>query len=169
MIDKDVLFVLAELAVALAGFSAVIGVLSSSRESTDLKVNALRLQVMLETCFMVAAAALIPIILDKFGVNHNLLWRAASAAFLCIAIPFEIVARNRTKDMPNMTVTKINVNTINWALSIGADLILVAILLNLVGTWSDAFYIVAMFGQLTLAGILFVQFAAETFRHPDRG
>ena len=168
MIDKDVLFVLAELAVALAGFSAVIGVLSSRRESTDLKVNALRLQVMLETCFMVAAAALIPIILDKFGVNHNLLWRAASAAFLCIAIPFEIVARNRTKDMPNMTLTKINVNTINWALSIGADLILLAILLNAVGTWTDAFYIVALFGQLTLAGILFIQFSAETFTHADR-
>ncbi len=56
MIDKDILFTLAELAVALAGFSAIIGVLSSRRGSTDLKVNALRLQVMLETCFMVAAA-----------------------------------------------------------------------------------------------------------------
>lgn len=169
MIDKDVLFILAELAVAIAGFSAIIGVLSSRRESTDLRVNALRLQVMLETCFMVAAAALIPIILDKFGIKDNLVWRAASAAFLCIAIPFEIVARNRTRDIPDMTLTKINVNTINWALSIGADLMLVAILLNAVGTWSEAFYIVAMFAQLTLAGILFVQFAAETFRQPDQG
>ena len=169
MIDQAVLFVLAELAVALAGFSAIIGVLSTRRDSTDLKVNALRLQVMLETCFMVAAVALIPIILDKFGVNHNLLWRAASAAFLCIAIPFEIIARNRTKHISNMTLTRINVNTINWVLSIGADLVLVAILLNLVGTWSDAFYIVALFAQLTLAGILFVQFAGETFSHPDRG
>ncbi len=60
MIDKDILFTLAELAVALAGFSAIIGVLSSRKDSADLKVNALRLQVMLETCFMVAAAALVP-------------------------------------------------------------------------------------------------------------
>jgi len=167
MIDSDFLFVLAELAVALAGFSAIIGVLSSRRESKELKVNALRLQVMLETCFMVAAVALVPIILDKFGVNNSFLWRIASAAFLCIAIPFEIVARNRTKHLPNMTLTKINVNTINWALSIAADLILVAILFDLVGSWPDAFYIVAIFAQLTLAGILFVQFAAETFSHPD--
>jgi len=168
MIDKDVLIVLAEIAVALAGFSALIGVLSSRRDPIDLKVNALRLQVMLETCFMIVVVALVPIIFDKFGVDRDLVWRAASAAFLCIAIPFELVARRRTKDIPNMTLTKINVNTVNWALSIGADLVLIAILFNTVGIWSEAFYLIAMIAQLTLAGILFIQFAAETFTHTDR-
>jgi len=43
----------------------------------------------------------------------------------------------------------------------------VAILINAVGTFSDALYLVALFSQLALAGILFVQFAAETFAHPD--
>ena len=167
MIDKDILYILAELAVALAGFSAVIGVLSSRRDSADLKVNALRLQVMLETCFMVAAAALAPVLLNKFDISHAALWRVASAAFLCGAIPFEFVARSRTKNLPNMTLSKFNVNTVNWALSIGADLLLVAILINAAGTWSEALYLVALFSQLTLAGILFVQIAAETFVHAD--
>ena len=167
MIDNDILFTLAELAVALAGFSAIIGVLSSRRVSADLKINALRLQVMLETCFMVAAAAFIPILLDKFHISHVALWRVASAVFLCLAIPFEIVARNRTKNIPNMTLTKFNVNTINWALSIGADVLLVAILIGAVGTLSESLYLVALFSQLIVAGILFVQFAAETFVHPD--
>ena len=49
MIEKDVLFTLAELAVALAGFSAIIGVLGTRKDSSHIKVNALRLQVMLET------------------------------------------------------------------------------------------------------------------------
>ena len=169
MIDKDMLFSIAELAVALAGFSAIIGVLSSRRESINLKVNTLRLQVMLETCFMVAAAALIPVIIEKFGVESTMLWRFSSAAFLCIAIPFEFVARNRTKDIPNMTLVRFNVNTVNWALSLGSDLILVVIFLNLAGVWSEAFYVVALFAQLCLAGILFVQFAAETFSHPNQG
>ena len=167
MIDKDILFTLAELAVALAGFSAIIGVLSSRVDLADLKINALRLQVMLETCFMVAAAALIPVLLDKFEISHSALWRIASAAFLCIAIPFEFVARNRTKNLPKMTLSKFNVNTVNWALSLGADLLLVAILINAVGSSADALYLVALFSQLTLAGILFVQFAAEAFAHPD--
>ena len=167
MIDKDILFILAELAVALAGFSAVIGVLSSRRDSADLTVNALRLQVMLETCFMVAAAALLPVLLDKFNISHSALWRGASALFLCIAIPFEFIAHKRTKDLPKMTLNKMNVNTVNWALSLGADLLLVVILINVAGARSEALYLDALFSQLTLAGILFVQFAAETFAHPD--
>lgn len=167
MIDRDILYTFAELAVALAGFSAVIGVLSSRRASADLTINALRLQVMLETCFMVAAAALVPVLLDKFNIDQSLVWRISSAAFLCIAIPFEFVARARTKNLAKMTLSKLNVNTINWALSIGADLLLAAILFNFLGMWSDALYVAALFSQLALAGILFIQFAAETFAQPD--
>lgn len=167
MFDTDILYTLAEIAVALAGFSAIIGVLSTRKESTDLRTNALRLQVMLETCFMVAAAALVPVIINHFGVDTPLLWRIASALFLCIAIPFEFVARRRTKDLPDMTLTGWNINTVNWALSIGADLILIAILFGVVGSYSEAFYSVALFSQITLAGILFIQFAADTFTHTN--
>jgi len=168
LIDKDILFLFAELAVALAGFSTVIGVLSSRKDTTDLKVNALRLQVMLETCFMVAAAALIPALLEKFDLGQSAIWRVASGFFLCMAIPFEFVAQNRDKNMPNMTLSKFNVNTINWALTLCADLLLVAILINVLSAWSDALYFVALFFQLALAGILFVQFAANMFARADR-
>lgn len=54
MIEKDILLTIAALAVALAGFSAIIGVLSTRKSSSGLKINSLRLQVMLETCFMAA-------------------------------------------------------------------------------------------------------------------
>jgi len=123
---------------------------------------------MLETCFMVAATALVPILLSHFGFDSAVIWRIASAIFLCIAIPFEFIARNRTRDIPNLALTKINVNTINWSLSISADLILVAVLLGVVGTKSEALYLVALFVQLALAGNLFVQFAGETFTRSDQ-
>jgi len=168
MMDKDILFTLAEIAVALAGFSAIIGVLGARKGATDLHINSLRLQVMLETCFMVAAASLIPVLIEKFGLGSNMLWRLASAAFLCMAIPFEFIAQSRTKNLPNMTVTRMNINTVNWGLSIGADLILVAILFNVVGDKAEALFLVALFLQLSLAGVLFVQFAAETFAVPDQ-
>jgi hypothetical protein len=168
MIERDVLLTLAELAVALAGFSAIIGVLGARKSSADIKVNALRLQVMLETSFMVAAAALIPVLLDQFNLSPAMLWRVAAAIFLCMAIPYEFIARKRTKDMPDMTLTRVNINTINWGLSIGADLILITILFGFIAKNPDAFYLVTLLSQLTLAGILFVQFAAETFTHPDQ-
>ena len=167
MIDRDVLFTVAEIAVALAGFSAIIGVLSTRKSSSDLKVNSLRLQVMLETCFMVAAAAFVPVLLEQFDLAAPVLWQFASAAFLCAVIPYEFVARNRTKGMPDMTLTKMNINTVNWALSIGADLVLAAILLSLVGPYSEALYLVVLLLQLTLAGTLFIHFAAETFTVPN--
>ena len=167
MLDRDMLFTFAEIAIALAGFSAIIGVLSSRQQSIDLKANSLRLQVMLETCFMAAAASVVPVMIQTFGGNSAWLWQISAALFLCIAIPFEFIARARTKDMPNMTLTRLNVNTVNWALSLGADLILVAIVLSLVGTHAQAFYVLALFFQLAVAGTLFVQFAAETFVTPD--
>lgn len=159
---------LAEIAVALAGFSAIIGVLSSRRASTDLRINALRLQVMLETCFMVAAAALAPIIVNHFAGDTPMLWRISAALFLCVAIPFEFVAMRRTRDMPKMTLAKMNVNSINWMLSIGADIVLVAIVVGIVGSNEQAFYLLALFSQLVLSGILFTQFAADTFTRTDQ-
>lgn len=169
MLDRDTLFTFAEIAIALAGFSAIIGVLSSRRTAVDLRVNALRLQVMLETCFMVAAASVAPILIQHFGDDTEYLWQIAAALFLCVAIPFEFIARARTKDMPKMTLTRLNVNTINWGLSLAADLILVVVLLTFVGQHAQAFYLLALFLQLAVAGILFVQFAAETFvtRDPE--
>ena len=74
MIEKDVLLTIAELAVALAGFSAIIGVLSTRKSSSGLQINSLRLQVMLETCFMVAVAALIPVLLERFSIASPVLW-----------------------------------------------------------------------------------------------
>ena len=164
----DILLTFAELSVALAGFSAVIGVLGARKATSDIKVNSLRLQVMLETSFMVAVAALTPVLLQRFGVDNDMLWRISSALFLAMAIPFEFIARNRVKDMPDMTLSGWNINSINWGLSIGADLVLLAVLFNLVGNRSEAVYLLALFAQLALAGILFIQFASKTFTSPDK-
>ena len=167
LLDLDILITLAELSVALAGFSAIIGVLGSRKSMADIQANYLRLRVMLETCFMVAAAALVPVLLDRFGIDTDILWRVSSAMFLLVVIPYQFIAHNRTRDMPEMTLWRLNINTVNWSLSLGADLILVAVLLDLVGNRSEAFYLLALFSQLTLAGILFIQFASTTFNSPD--
>ena len=167
--ETDVLFLIAELAVALAGFSAVIGVLGSRPSTSDVRVDGLRLQVMLETGLFVAAAVLVPVILDHFGIESHLVWRISSAIFLLYQIPGEFLAARRTKKMPDMTVSKFNVNTINWTLSIGADLIVFGVLLGLFDTRAGAWYLVAVFSLLIMAGLLFIQFAASTFvSHSER-
>ena len=66
--ESELLFLPAELGVALAGFSAVIGVLGSHRGTSDVRVDALRLEVMLETSLLVAALAIVPELLGRFGI-----------------------------------------------------------------------------------------------------
>jgi hypothetical protein len=168
VIDNSVLFTIAEIAVALAGFSAIVGVLGSHRDAADLLANSLRLQVMMETCFMIAAAALVPALLDKFGLGSSVIWRAASALFLCVAVPFEVIAWRRTKDMPSMVLTKMNANTINWGMSFSADTMMFAVAINMVGANAEAFFHTALVVDLILAGNLFVQFASDTFSFSDR-
>jgi hypothetical protein len=161
--ETDALSLIAELAVALAGFSAVIGVLGSRPSSSDVRVDGLRLQVMLETSLFVAAAVLTPIILDHFGMESSIVWRLSSAVFLLYQIPGEFLAARRTKKMPDMTVSRFNVNTVNWALSIGADLIAFGVLVGLFGAHAGAGYLVAVFALLVMSGLLFIQFAGSTF------
>lgn len=55
MIETDLLFLLAEISVALAGFSAIVGVLGSRSGMSKVRVDALRLQAMLEANLVVAA------------------------------------------------------------------------------------------------------------------
>ena len=69
--------------------------------------------------------------------------------------------------MPDMTYSRFNVNTINWGLSIGADLIALGVLLDVVGTFSSAFYLLAVFSLLVMSGLLFIQFVASTFSPLD--
>jgi hypothetical protein len=88
---------------------------------------------MLETSLLVAAFAIVPELLGRFGIAAPALWRIAGGIFLLVQIPLEFVALRRRRKMPDMTPSRFNVNTINWCLSIGADLIALGLLLNLVG------------------------------------
>ena len=167
MPETDVLFILAEVGVALAGFSAVIGVLGSRPGTSDVRVDGLRLQVMLESSLVVAGSAIIPVLLHHFGIESHAVWRISSATFLMVQIPLEFLARRRTKKMRDMTLSTFNVNTINWCLSLGADLIMIGVLLDLVGARASACYLLSVFSILTMAALLFIQFAASTFIVPD--
>ena len=163
MLETDLLFLIAEISVALAGFSAVIGVLGSRPSASDIRVDALRLQVMLESCLVVAAASIVPVLLSYFEVNAGTEWRLASAAFLLVQLPMEIVGFRRTRNMPDMKLSKFNENTINWCLSLGADLVMLGVLLELVGNQASAYYMLGVFSLLVMSGLLFIQFAASTF------
>jgi hypothetical protein len=165
--EAEDLRTIAEIAVALAGFSAVIGVLGSRPGRSELRVDALRLQVMLESGLMVAAYSLLPLLVAHFDLDTHAIWRISGALFLVSAIPLELHAMRRTKRMKDMRLAGINVNSINWFLSLGADCLMLAVALGAFGSRAGAVYLLAIFSLLVMAGILFIQFAASTFLPPE--
>ena len=163
MVERDLLLAVAEVSVGLAGFSAIVGLLGSRSGRSELKVDALRLQVMLEMSLMVAAFAFLPVLVSSFDFEVWTTWRISSAAFLIVAIPSEFLALRRTQNMPDMKLNRLNINTVNWALSLSADFIMLVVVIGLFESQAGAFYLLAVFCILVMAGILFVQFAASTF------
>ena len=168
MIEQDLLLTIAEVSVGLAGFSAIVGLLGHHSGRSDLKVDALRLQVMLEASLLVAAYSFLPLLISNFDFEVWTTWRISSAIYLIVAIPVQLVALRRTSDMPAMRLNRMNVNTINWALTLSGNLVVLIVLIGLFESRAGALYLLAIFFVLLMAGILFVQFAASTFMPNDQ-
>jgi len=168
MVEQDLLLTIAEVSVGLAGFSAIVGLLGHRSGRSDIKVDALRLQVMLEMSLLVAAGAFLPVLVSLFDLDVWITWRIATAAWLVIAIPSEFLAWHRTRSMLDMKLDRLNVNTINWVLCLLSDAVMVLVLIGLFESQVGAVYLLAILCYLAAAGILFVQFAASTFMPKDQ-
>ncbi len=168
MIEQDLLLTIAEVSVGLAGFSAIVGLLGHQSGRSDLKVDALRLQVMLEASLLVAAYSFLPLLISNFDFEVWTTWRISSAIYLIVAIPIQFFALRRTSDMPAMKLNRMNVNTVNWTLSLAANFIMLVVLIGAFESRAGALYLLGIFFVLLMAGILFVQFAASTFMPSDQ-
>jgi len=168
VIEKDPLLTIAGVSVGLAGFSAIVGLLGSRSGRSDVRVDALRLQVMLETSLTLAAHAFVPVLVSIFDLEASASWRISAAAWLAIGIPSEIIAWRRTRNIPELKLNQLNVNTVNWGLAIGCELLMLLVAIGWFGSRAGALYLVARFSYLLVAGILFVQFASSTFVPTDR-
>ena len=74
MNDAGGLYSIAEIAVTIAGFAALVSVLSWRRGDFDARAEGLRLIVALEASLFVAAFALAPLIPHKFGLDPAVTW-----------------------------------------------------------------------------------------------
>jgi hypothetical protein len=168
MVEQDLLLTIAEVSVGLAAASAIVGLLGHRSGRSDIRVDALRLQVMLEMSLSVAAGAFLPVLVSLFDFEVWATWRIATAAWLVIAIPGEILAWHRTRSMPDMKLSRLNINTVNWVLCLLSDAIMILLVIGFFEPQVGAVYLVAILLYLASAGILFVQFAASTFIPNDR-
>ena len=132
MIEKDPLLTIAEVSVGLAGFSAIVGLLGSRSGRSDVRVDALRLQVTL------AAHAFVPVLVSIFDLEASASWRISAVAWLAIGIPSEIIAWRRTRNVPELKLNQLNVNTVNWSLAIGCGLLMLLVAIGWFGSRAGA-------------------------------
>lgn len=74
---SDYLYLVAELAVAFAGFTAIVSVLDRRFGAGSATINVVRLRQMLEVSLVVIAASLMPGLLSWLGLREPLVWRVA--------------------------------------------------------------------------------------------
>lgn len=160
MEHRDTLLTLAEIAVALAGFTGIVGALGRRGADASREISWLRLRAMLEVSLRNAAFALLPIPFLGVASSETAIWRIASGAYL-VVVPAYILFRRR----------QANAAAVGQALS-GPLLILlplsllacVANVLGLGGPHAFSLYLSSLLLGLVTAGMLFLSVAATLFQ-----
>jgi len=150
---------LAEIAVALAGFTGIVGVLGQRGAATSRAVSWLRLRTMLEVALRNAAFALLPLPFLEFPSAEPMIWRIASGAYLVTVLIYILFRRSRD-----------NASAAGPALS-GPFLILLPLSLlacvvnvfGLAGPYAFSLYLLSLLFGLLTAGMLFLSVAATFF------
>ena len=80
--DIDTLLAIAEIAGVFVGFAALVTVVSSRSGAERRHVDAFRLVCVVVISTQVIAAALVPIVLDRFGLSQSTIWRISGGLIL---------------------------------------------------------------------------------------
>ena len=90
---SEELLTIAELAIALAGFSGVVVAFGHKGQLTA--IDRMRFFCLLTLSVGVAVMAFLPAVLHLLGISGSLLWRVPSTVFLVVSVPYYIVVAPR--------------------------------------------------------------------------
>lgn len=162
MSELDELLSIAEIAVTIAGFAALVSVLAWRRDDFDPRAEGLRLVVALEASLFVAAFSLLPMIPQKFGVDDAIIWRVCALCYLLSDLAFSLVIAKRIRGIEFFWPNAVLARLIWFVSAIGQLLLLVAVIGYPADT-SAAFYYSALYLNLINSGLLFLVVAWNTF------
>ena len=151
----ELLFTVAEVAVAFAGFASIVGILGRRPTDSPDQLVALRLRIMLLHGLVVVAFSLVPHLLHSYGIQGEAVWRASSGLWLIVSaiVGVSLALRVRAllsasdyRDRPGMIA--IGVFFVDTVLSL-------ANVLGLTEQIAAAVYLTALALRLFLSGLAF--------------
>jgi hypothetical protein len=154
---SDTLLTLAELAIALAGFSSLFSVLDRHPDPASRRRARADLQMMLEIGLRNATFAVVPIPLLAAGLAGPPLWRTMSALYLA-AMLGHIAYQRRRGDLEILS-HRSDLRPFLVALPTVSGIASAANVVGLGGPHAFAFYIASLILGLSFAGLLFLAVA----------
>ena len=160
MEPSETLLTLAEIAVALAGFTGIVGALGQRSAGADRALGWLRLRAMLEVSLRNAAFAILPLPFLGFAGDETLVWRIASGAYLVTVVAYIVFRRTRSAGPAESS-------TLSGPFLSLLPVSLLACLANvfgLAGPNAFSLYLLSLVLGLVTAGLLFLSVAATLLR-----
>ena len=156
MEEAELLFIIAEIAVAFAGFASIVSVLGRRDSRDDRRLDAFRLRTMLMASLCAVGFALFPLLPAEFGVSRVLVWRISACAVLLtggILLP-EWWLRYRELNRQGLRESGFIVY-VCLALELGMTIPILLVALGFFPQLAFPFYLAALFFFLLVAGLYF--------------
>jgi hypothetical protein len=156
-VSNDFLFIVAEIAIAFAGFAGLVVAISGrqdrSAERAHLELVLLRNVLLIG--LLVVAFALFPSLLSELGAEPEIAWRvSASMYFLALG---GLAVRNAPRHIAAQQAANQRVPVTVWLTTTLTFVLLIVLALCALGLLPASSYLVALSGSLIMAGASFVR------------
>ena len=165
MILSENLSLVAELAIALAGFASIVAIIGGRRNADDATIDVLRLRGMLEVSLITAAFALLPNLPFYAGLSETVALRLCATAFALVGGMYLVLVLRRTANVPGYPLGRSSgfflPNSASWLVTfVGLLGSAVIVLLTVSGGWlpnPEVGYLWGLYAHLSLAALLFLR------------
>lgn len=156
MQDTELLYTIAEVAVAFAGFASLVSVLGRRYSRDDPRLDALRLRAMLLSSLIVVGFSLFPFLPMWLGVPDAAVWRISSGAYFAgNAVAMLLLAR-RSRQLARQGIREPrSLDVFYFLAEVAISALLILVVLGFFSEFASSFYLAGLFVGLLESGITF--------------
>jgi hypothetical protein len=161
---RDTLLTISEIAIAIIGFTGLIGILVRRQRVEVFSEEFFKLRMMLEYGLLTLGGALLPFLVFNFGLSDPTSWRISSGVL--VAAGFIYVAVNRGEFFVQVREPGV----LKWIFASGDSIFLLLLLANALGIFfepSSLPYVSAVYYSLVAATVGFVRLIALVWAPSD--